>query len=76
MASSAFYPIIYACFRHGYSQMDLEAGATRYALTVIVYLTAVTIYAVGQQEGIVSVRGHNANFGTDKSTGSMATGIV
>lgn len=56
--------------------MDLEAGATRYALTVIVYLTAVTIYAVGQHEEIVSVRGHNANFAAGKSTRSMATGIV
>lgn len=44
MASSAFYPIIYACFANGYRQMDLEAGATRYAATVLVYLSAVTIY--------------------------------
>ena len=46
MASSAFYPIIYACFVHGYRQMDLEAGANRYLLTFVTYLTAVTIYAV------------------------------
>ena len=46
MASSAFYPIIYACFLHGYIRMDREAAALRYALTVVVYLTAVTIYAV------------------------------
>lgn len=46
MASSAFYPIIYACFVHGYRQMDVEAGAKRYILTVITYVTAVTIYAV------------------------------
>ena len=46
MASSAFYPIMYACFLHGYRQMDIEAGASRYALTVLVYLTAVTIYSV------------------------------
>jgi hypothetical protein len=46
MASSAFYPIIYACFLHGYVRMDREAAALRYALTVVVYLTAVTIYAV------------------------------
>jgi adiponectin receptor len=46
MASSAFYPIIYACYLHGYDQMNVEAGAWRYALTVIIYLTAVTIYAV------------------------------
>lgn len=44
MASSAFYPIIYACFQRGYRQMDVEAGATRYAWTVVVYLTAVTMY--------------------------------
>lgn len=46
MASSAFGPIMYACFMHGYSKMDLEAGASRYAITVVVYLTAVSIYAV------------------------------
>lgn len=46
MASSAFYPIIYACFLHGYRQMDYEAAALRYTLTTVVYLTAVTIYAV------------------------------
>lgn len=46
MASSAFYPITYASFLHGYRQMDAEAGASRYLLTVAVYLTAVTIYAV------------------------------
>ena len=46
MASSAFYPVIYACFQHGYHQMDVEAGATRYALTIVTYLTAVTMYGV------------------------------
>jgi hypothetical protein len=46
MASSAFYPITYAYFVHGYGQMDVEAGASLYALTVAVYLSAVTIYAV------------------------------
>lgn len=46
MASSAFYPIIYACFVHGYSHMNVEAGASRYALTVFVYVTAVTVYSV------------------------------
>ena len=46
MASSAFYPITYACYLHGYNQMDDEAGASRYALTVVVYVVAVTIYAV------------------------------
>lgn len=50
MASSAFYPIIYACAVHGYSQMDVEAGATRYAVTVLVYLSAVTIYTVSSSE--------------------------
>ena len=51
MSSSAFYPIIYACFVHGYGRMDVEAGATRYAMTIIVYLSAVTIYAVGSPWG-------------------------
>lgn len=46
MASSAFYPITYAGFLNEYSQIDTEAGASRYALTVFVYLTAVTIYCV------------------------------
>jgi hypothetical protein len=46
MASSAFYPITYACFVHDYRQIDVEAGASRYALTMAVYLSAVTIYAV------------------------------
>ena len=60
MASSAFYPIICACFVHGYGRMDLEAGATRYALTVIVYLSAVTIYAVRSiEKRHVSIPGQN-----------------
>ena len=46
MASSAFYPIIYACFIHGYRTMDVEAGANRYVLAIVTYVTAVTIYAV------------------------------
>ena len=48
MASSSFYPIIYACYLYGYEQMDREAGATRYLLTILIYLTAVTVYAVSQ----------------------------
>ena len=48
MASSAFYPIIYGCFLNGYRQMDIEAGATSYALTILLYLTAVTIYSVSE----------------------------
>lgn len=46
MASSAFYPIVYACFIDGYSQTDVEAGANRYVFTVVTYVSAVTIYAV------------------------------
>ncbi len=46
MASSALYPIIYAYFANGYSQMEVETCATKYAVTVLVYLTAVTIYGV------------------------------
>ena len=49
MASSAFYPIIFACFKHGYRQMDLEAGATLYLMTTITYLIAVTIYSVSER---------------------------
>ena len=46
MASSAFYPIIYAAYLHGYWRMDDEAGASRYAVTVGVYVVAVAIYSV------------------------------
>ena len=46
MASSAFYPINHACFVHGFHQMHIEAGASRYLLTIVTYLVAVTIYAV------------------------------
>ncbi len=45
-AFSAFYPIIYACYRNGYWQMDVEAGATRCLLTVLTYTIAVVAYAV------------------------------
>ena len=58
MASSAFYPIIYACFLNGYRQMDSQAGASRYAVTVALYMTAVTVYAVSKEP--VKVPG-NAN---------------
>ena len=46
MASSSFYPIISACFLYGYSAMDVEAGASRYVLTVFLYVTAVAFYCV------------------------------
>lgn len=48
MASSALYPIIYAGFLKGCSQIDTEAGASRYALIVFVYVTAVTFYGVSR----------------------------
>ena len=54
MASSAFYPIIYACFLNGYRQMDIQAGADRYAVTVLLYLTAVTIYGVSEKPAQVT----------------------
>ncbi|CAF9916216.1 MAG: hypothetical protein HETSPECPRED_002796 [Heterodermia speciosa] len=63
MASAAFYPIIAACFLHGYRIMDREAGATRYALTVLTYLLAVTIYATKLPEasrpGAFDIWGHS-----------------
>ena len=62
MASSAFYPIIYACFLNGYRQMDIQAGANRYAVTVILYLTAVTIYGVSEKPAQVP---GDANGGID-----------
>ena len=58
MASSAFYPIIYACFQNGYRQMNVEAGATRYALTVVTYLTAVTMYAVRRTFLVIDILGY------------------
>lgn len=38
--------------------MDVEAGATRYAVTILVYLSAVTIYGVSEE---VSAQGQTAN---------------
>ena len=65
MASSAFYPIIYACFLNGYRQMDIQAGASRYTVTVLLYLTAVTIYGVSQKPAQAP---GNANWGIDSDT--------
>ena len=65
MASSAFYPIIYACFLNGYRQMDIQAGANRYAVTVLLYLTAVTIYGVSQKPAQAPGK---ANWGIDSDT--------
>lgn len=48
MASSAFYPFIYGCSIHDYARMDIEAGANRYLLTIITYLSAVTIYTMSR----------------------------
>ena len=47
-ASSAFYLIIYACSKHRYRQIDVEAGATRYMLNVLIYLVAVVTYGVSR----------------------------
>lgn len=40
--------------------MDVEAGATRYAITILVYLSAVTIYGVNYLKDEVSAQGHKA----------------
>ncbi|KAL8790248.1 MAG: hypothetical protein Q9195_006471 [Heterodermia aff. obscurata] len=48
MASAAFYPIIAACLLHG----GEAVGARRYALTVLTYLVAVTIYATKVPEAL------------------------
>ena len=76
MASSSFYPIIYACFVHGYSQMDIEAGATRYAVTVLVYLSAVTIYGVSRLERNTYPKTTRLTSSSDKDTRSVATRTV
>ena len=73
MASSAFYPIIYACFLNGYRQMDIEAGANRYVVTVLLYLTAVTIYGVSKES--VEVPG-DANGRTDSRARGVEAGPV
>ena len=73
MASSAFYPIIYACFLNGYRQMNIEAGANRYAVTVLLYLTAVTIYGVSKES--VKVPG-DANGRTDSRARGVEAGPV
>lgn len=65
MASSAFYPIIYACFLNGYRQTDVQAGASRYAVTVLLYLTAVIIYGVSREPAQVP---GDANVGIDSDT--------
>ena len=56
--------------------MDLEAGATRYALTVIVYLSAVTIDAARFIErGMSCFKAINADIhGIDKDTGKRRPG--
>jgi len=46
MASSAFYPIIIKTFQVGWSRANAEYGASLYALTILIYLCSVTIYAV------------------------------
>ena len=45
--------------------MEIQAGADRYAVTVLFYLTAVTIYGVSQKPAKVS---GDANRGTDSDT--------
>lgn len=65
MATSTFYPIIYACFVHGFRQMNLEAGASRYLLTIVTYLVAATIYAVGYLDHIDDITGQRAKLTID-----------
>lgn len=52
MASSAFCPIIYAGCSKEYIKIDTEAGASRCALTVFVYVTAVTSYGVNKDAAL------------------------
>lgn len=53
--------------------MDIEAGASRYAVTVLLYLTAVTIYSVSKEP--VEMPG-NANSWTDSGARGVQTGPV
>lgn len=46
LASSAFYPIIIKIFQIGWSRANIEYGASLYALTILIYLCSMTIYAV------------------------------
>ena len=83
MASSAFYPIIYACFLNGYCQMDIEAGANRYAVTVVLYLIAVTVYVVskepaevpGDTNGRTDSGARKVEAGPVRSVGPLAPGL-
>ena len=45
--------------------MDVEAGATRYAITIVLYLTAVTVYSVSWLENEVFAKDHSANVMAD-----------
>ncbi|KAL4920369.1 hemolysin-III related-domain-containing protein [Aspergillus aurantiobrunneus] len=45
MASSAFYPIIIAVFQMGWAKADAEYGASIYALTIVIYVSSVFVYA-------------------------------
>ena len=45
--------------------MDVEAGASRYAVTVLLYLAAVTIYAVSEKPAQVP---RDANEAIDSNT--------
>ena len=58
--------------------MDVEAGATRYAVTVLVYLSAVTIYGVSRLERntYTYTKTTRPTSSLDKDTRSVATGTV
>ena len=59
--------------------MDVEAGATRYAVTVLVYLTAVTIYGVSRsREEVIAYppKCMMLKWTADKNTRSVATRMV
>ena len=53
--------------------MDMQAGASRYAVSVLLYLTAVTIYAVNKDPVEMPV---NANGQTDSGARAVEAGPV
>ncbi|KAL4907174.1 hemolysin-III related-domain-containing protein [Aspergillus multicolor] len=45
MTSSAFYPIIISVLQNGWAKADAEYGASLYALTILIYVSSVFVYA-------------------------------
>ena len=53
MASSAFYPIVVAVVQMGWTKADTEYGASLYALTILIYVSSVAVYAVSRTTNLL-----------------------